>query len=135
MRLDVKSIEYNSHNFEEENFEDFDEIYDNVMMNNIYEVEEDNIVELCNIFSTPFEEIHPHQYIKIYRMIFFVINKIGIEKGFSKLLCGLEKMDEKYIKDIVNMLVNSYDDNQIEQFKNSLCDFSNDLQIIVNKYM
>lgn len=134
MKLDVKSIDYNVHNYEEENFDDFDEIYDSIMMNSIDEVEGNDIIELCKVFCVPFEEIHPHQYIKIYKIMFWIVNRIGIEQGFEMLLKGLELIEERYIKDIINMLLNSYTDEQIEYFKALLSSYDLGLQEKILKY-
>lgn len=125
MKLNVENLDFNAHNYEEENFEEFDDIYDAVM-NNEVEVNEDDIVKLCKIFSEPFKEIHPHQYIKIQRITFYVIRKVGEEKGFDKLIQGLMEIPRQYIDEYLKMLKNSYSQKEICLFQNLLKEYSNE---------
>lgn len=119
MKFKVEDLEYNAHNFDEENFEEFDDIYDAVM-NDEMEVDEDDIIKLCKIFNTPFEEIHPHQYIKIQRITFYIIQKVGEEKGFDKLIQGLNGIPKQYVNEYVKMLKNGYSKKDILLFEDIL---------------
>lgn len=119
MKLNVEDLDFNAHNYEEENFEEFDEIYDAVMKDEV-EVSEEDIVKLCKIFCKPFDEVHPHQYIKIQRITFYVIRKVGEETGFDKLIQGLLKIPKQHIDEYLNMLKNSYSEKEICLFQNLL---------------
>ena len=123
MKLKVEELNFNAHNFEEENFEEFDDIYDAVM-NNEMEVDENDIIKLCRIFYTPFQEIHPHQYIKIQRITFYVIRKVGKEKGFENLIHGLIEMPNQYVDEYLKMFKNSYSQKDIMLFKTILKKYS-----------
>lgn len=128
MKLMVEELYYNSHNFEEENFERFDYIYESVMKNEINEFESEDIIKLCEIFKTPFNDIHPHQYIKIQRITYHIINKIGIEAGFKKLILGLALIPKKHVDEYLNMLLNSYSEKDIRIFKKVLDSSSTEIQ-------
>ena len=119
MKLKVEELDFNAHNFDEENFEEFDDIYDAVMRDEM-EVDEKDIIKLCKIFNTPFEEIHPHQYIKIQRITFYVIKKVGEEKGFENLIEGLTEIPKQYVDEYIKMLKNSYSQKDILLFENIL---------------
>lgn len=102
MKLKVEDLNFNAHHFEEENFEAFDDIYDAVRNDEI-EVDANDIIELCRIFNTPFEEIHPHQYLKIQKITFYVIEKVGKEIGFDKFIQGLTKLPRQHIDEYLKM--------------------------------
>ena len=125
MKLNVEDLDFNAHNYEEENFEEFDEIYDAVMKDE-FEVSKEDIIKLCEIFSKPFDEVHPHQYIKIQRITFYVIRKVGEETGFDKLIQGLLKIPKQHIDEYLNMLKNSYWEKEIYLFQNLLKKYSNE---------
>jgi len=115
MKLDVEKLGYYAHDVEMESFEEFDDIYDAVMRREV-EVESGDIIKLCNIFLTPFKEIHPHQYIKICKITFYVIDRIGVETGFALLVQGLKNMPENHMVDYLKMLKNSYNEQEVRLF-------------------
>lgn len=119
MKLDIVKLSYCAHHYEEENFEDFDDIYDSVRMGEV-EFEEDDIVKLCDIFTIPFDDIHPQQYIKIVRITFLAIKQIGIDRGLEKLIDGLEKLTQEryksYLYDYLKMFKCSYSKEDVDLF-------------------
>lgn len=134
MKLDVEKLGYYAHDIEMESFEEFDDIYDAVMRKEV-EVEPEDIIKLCNIFLTPFKEIHPHQYIKICKITFYVIDKIGVKEGFALLVQGLKNMPENHVMDYVKMLKCSYSEQEVTLFKECLKKLSKTEQESILKYM
>ncbi len=118
-KLNVSELDFCAHDVEEESFERFDDIYDAVRQNKFL-VEGENILQLCNIFKRPFKEIHPHQYNKICKITFHIIDEIGVEKGFELLIKGLKNMPESHVKDYLWMLSCSYDEKEIALFQDKL---------------
>ena len=115
----VDEIIYNMQHFEEENFERFDEIYDEVRAGN-FTVEDDAVVRLCRSFMEPFDQLHPHQYVKAVKITYNIINKLGLEEGFSQLVEGLSELREtekEYVLLYMKMLMYGYGRNDFELFK------------------
>lgn len=118
-KLNVSELDFCAHDVEEESFERLDDIYDSVRQNEML-VEGEDIIRLCNIFKQPFKEKHPHQYTKICKITFHIIDEIGEEKGFEFLIKGLKNMPENHVKNYLGMLNCSYDREKIELFKDKL---------------
>lgn len=126
-RLNVSELDFCAHDVEEESFERFDDIYDAVWQKKFL-VEGEDILQLCNIFKRPFKEIHPHQYNKICKITFHIIDEIGIEKGFELLIKGLKDMPESHIHEYLWMLSCSYDEKEIALFQDKLQEVSKEEQ-------
>lgn len=126
-RLNVSELDFCAHDVEEESFERFDDIYDAVRQKKFL-VEGEDILQLCNIFKRPFKEIHPHQYNKICKITFHIIDEIGIEKGFELLIKGLKDMPESCIHEYLWMLSRSYDEKEIALFQDKLKEVSKEEQ-------
>ena len=126
-KLNVSELDFCAHDVEEESFERFDDIYDAVRQNKLL-VEGEDILQLCDIFKRPFKEIHPHQYNKICKIIFYIIDEIGIEKGFELLIKGLKNMPESHVKDYLGMLSRSYDEKEVALFQDKLKEVSKEEQ-------
>ncbi len=126
------------HKIEEEDFERFDCIYEDVMKGDLY-FELEDIVGLCKIFNDEFTDINPHQYIKVHRMTFKTIERYGFNIGFEKFINGLyEIIDsaEEQVEDYLNMLL-SYDMQVIslfsEQFHKCDGEFQNRIKEILEE--
>lgn len=126
-RLNVSELDFCAHDVEEESFERFDDIYDAVWQKKFL-VEGEDILQLCNIFKRPFKEIHPHQYNKICKITFHIIDEIGIEKGFELLIKGLKNMPECHVNEYLWMLSCSYDEKEIALFQDKLQEVSKEEQ-------
>jgi hypothetical protein len=113
------------HKIEEEDFERFDCIYEDVMKGDLYFQLED-IAGLFKIFNAEFMDIHPQQYVKVHRMTYKTIERYGFSIGFEEFIKGLyEIIDraEEQVEDYLNMLL-SYDIQVISLFSEQLhkCD-------------
>lgn len=118
----VDEVIYNMHHFEEENFERFDELYDDVRSGN-FTAEKDAVKRLCRTFETEFGQIHPHQYHKAVSMTFMIADRMGIEEGFRQLaegLCGLGEDKGSYVYEYISMLFYSYQKADLEIFRENL---------------
>lgn len=126
-KLNVSELDFCAHDVEEESFERFDDIYDAVRQNKLL-VEGEDILQLCDIFKRPFKEIHPHQYNKICKITFHIIDEISIEKGFELLIKGLKNMPESHVKDYLRMLSRSYNEEEVALFQDKLKEVSKEEQ-------
>ena len=121
----AKEVDYVAHHFDEDSFERFEEIYDMVSEGKAYFLLDD-ITELCRIFEKEFEELEPHQYVKIRKMTYRMIDKYGIEIGFKKLLDGLfciVDYNRIETKGYLNMLLSSYNEEEIRIFSKELLEY------------
>ena len=113
----VNDVIYHMHHFEEENFEKFDELYDNLKAEKS-PVEEKAVYNLVKSFDVEFDQIHPHQYIKAQKMTFILIERMGYEAGFSEFIDALNDInDERYIYEYMKMFIYSYEEDILELFK------------------
>ena len=115
----VDELIYNMHHFEEENFERFDELYDEVRAGNL-STEEDAVKKLCLSFAEEFQQIHPHQYVKAVKITFMIIQRMGTEEGFRQLaegLCGLPAEKESHVHEYIKCLCYNYPKEELEKFK------------------
>jgi len=118
----VNEAVYNMHHFEEENFDRFDELYNEVSSGD-FTVEEDAVIRMCRSFKKPFDQIHPHQYEKAVEMTYLMIDKIGPEEGFRQLAEGLSELGEAekdHVYLYVQMLMFSYGKSDLELFRSFL---------------
>ena len=118
----VDEVIYNMHHFEEENFERFDELYDEVCSGN-FTAEKDAVKRLCGTFEEEFGQIHPHQYHKAVSMTFMIADKLGREEGYRQLaegLCSLGENKSSYVYEYISMLFYSYKKADLEIFKECL---------------
>lgn len=129
-KLNVSELDFYAHDVEEESFERFDDIYDAIRQNKML-VEGEDILQLCDIFKRPFKEMHPHQYNKICKITFHIIDEIGIEKGFELLIKGLKNMPESHVEDYLRMLYCSYSEKEIELFLDKVKDISKEEQAYI----
>lgn len=108
---------------EEVDFEKFDVIFESVSKGDVIFSLED-IVSLCKIFTYKFEDMEPHQEIKITKMTFMTIDRYGLNNGLKMLINGLDEIYkigvvdtqideldynyEDYMDEFIGMFVNSY---------------------------
>lgn len=108
--------------------EEFDEVYFGIR-DGKYMFYQEDIVQLCRIFTHDFPHIEPHQERKIVKMTFTTIDKYDIQPALKEFITGLKNIFDKSLTDIngktvnysyeeileeyVSMFVNSYEKSDI----------------------
>ena len=111
--------------------EEFDEVYFGIR-DGKYMFYQEDILQLCSIFTHNFPYMEPHQERKIVKMTFITIDKYDIQPALEKLIKGLKNIFDKSLTDIkgetvnfsceeileeyVSMFVNSYEKSDIIVF-------------------
>lgn len=111
--------------------EEFDEVYFGIR-DGKYMFYQEDIFQLCSIFTHNFPYMEPHQERKIVKMTFITIDKYDIQPALEKLIKGLRNIFEKsliaikgetvnfsseeILEEYVSMFVNSYEKSDIIAF-------------------
>lgn len=111
--------------------EEFDEIYFGIR-DAEYKFNQEDIVQLCNVFTHNYKYMEPHQMIKIVKMTFYTIDRYDIQLALKEFIKGLidiyntslvnekkDKLDFSYediIEEYISMFVNSYNESNILTF-------------------
>lgn len=113
------------------NIEEFDEVYFGVR-DGTYMFYQEDIIQLCNLFTHNFRYMEPHQERKIVKMTFITMEKYDIQHARKELVKGLRNIFDKsltetngetvnfsyeeILEEYVSMFVNSYEKSDMILF-------------------